>query len=112
MFSHIILLYWCHKARPFKLTVVPYLDEVEHGLFSTRAPSRPNSIGISIVRLRTVDGCKISFSGADMLDNTPLLDIKPYVPEFDSYPEAKSGWLTSRFSKDIGKKSDQRFQTT
>ncbi|MHA1638283.1 MAG: tRNA (N6-threonylcarbamoyladenosine(37)-N6)-methyltransferase TrmO [Candidatus Thorarchaeota archaeon] len=111
-FSHMILIYWFHKTKNFDLQVTPYLDDSKHGIFSIRAPSRPNPIGLSVVRILEISKNKILFEGADILDGTPLLDIKPYVPEFDSYPGAKSGWLTSRFSKNPEKKADQRFQAT
>ena len=97
-FSHIILLYWFHKTRIFKPRVTPYLDTEERGLFSTRAPSRPNPIGISIVRMVKIDGNIVKFEGADMLDGTPLIDIKPFVPEFDNREHATSGWLTNQFA--------------
>jgi tRNA-Thr(GGU) m(6)t(6)A37 methyltransferase TsaA len=94
-FERIWLLFWCHQAKPFELLVVPYQDVTLRGLFATRAPSRPNSIGLSTVRLLDVNpaGGRLRVADVDMLDGTPLLDIKPYVPDFDSYPEAKTGWL-------------------
>ena len=107
-----ILIYWFHKTKNFDLLVTPYLDDSKHGIFSIRAPSRPNPIGLSVVKILEINNNKILFEGADILDGTPLLDIKPYVPEFDSYPSAKSGWLTSRFSEDTEKKADRRFQAT
>jgi tRNA-Thr(GGU) m(6)t(6)A37 methyltransferase TsaA len=94
-FSHAILLYWFHRAKPPTMKVKPYLDSQEHGLFSTRAPSRPNPIGLSVVRIVEINGGLIRFTGADMLDGTPLLDIKPFVPEFDNRLDAASGWLSS-----------------
>ena len=93
-FSHVILLYWFHRAQSLKLTVTPFLDMKERGLFSTRAPSRPNPIGHSIVKITQVKGNIVSFVGADMLNDTPLIDIKPFVPEFDNRLDATSGWLT------------------
>jgi tRNA-Thr(GGU) m(6)t(6)A37 methyltransferase TsaA len=93
-FSHVILLYWFHKAQSFKLMVTPYLGSKERGLFSTRAPSRPNPIGLSIVRITQIDGNILRFEGADMLNDTPLIDVKPFVPEFDNQLDATSGWLT------------------
>ena len=98
-FSHIILLYWCHKTSPPLMIVKPYLDTKEHGLFSTRAPSRPNPIGLSIVELIQVEKNVLRFRGADMLDGTPLLDIKPFVPEFDNRINATSGWLSKSFKE-------------
>lgn len=109
-FSHVILLYWFHRAKEPVLCVRPYLDSREHGLFSTRAPSRPNPIGLSIVRLLRVEGVRLVFQGADMLDETPLLDIKPFVPEFDNQPDAKSGWLTDSLLRESSLHlSDDRF---
>jgi tRNA (Thr-GGU) A37 N-methylase len=93
------------------LKVQPYLDQTEHGLFATRAPSRPNPIGISVVKLIRIKGDKIVFKGADMLDGTPLLDIKPYVPSFDGVFNAKVGWLERHLSdsENESKTADSRF---
>ena len=110
-FSHMILLYWCHKTKDFDLLVTPYLDDSKHGIFSIRAPSRPNPIGFSVVRILEINGNRILFEGVDILDGTPLLDIKPYVPEFDVRPDASSGWLTEQFSKEKRKVADRRFQS-
>ncbi|MFW9965662.1 MAG: tRNA (N6-threonylcarbamoyladenosine(37)-N6)-methyltransferase TrmO [Candidatus Thorarchaeota archaeon] len=93
LFSHVILLYWFHRAISPRLKVVPYLGQSERGLFSTRAPSRPNPVGISVVELLRVEGNRLFFKGADMLDGTPLIDIKPFILEFDCRPTANSGWL-------------------
>lgn len=99
-FSHIFLLYHFHKAKEPKLLVKPFLSRKEKGLFAIRAPNRPNPIGISIVQLLEINAKKntieIIFSGADMLNQTPLLDIKPYVTDFDAYPDAKNGWYDER----------------
>jgi tRNA (Thr-GGU) A37 N-methylase len=73
--------------------VIPFLDTTTHGIFATRAPCCPNAIGLSIVRLHAVKGCEVVIEGVDVLDGTPLLDIKPYVPAFDCHPDEKSGWL-------------------
>ncbi len=111
MFSHIILLYWFHKAKPAKMEVKPYLDTKTHGLFSTRAPARPNPIGLSIVELVEINENVIKFRGADMLDETPLIDIKPYVPEFDNRPDAISGWLSTSTIRDgHDYQADDRFE--
>jgi tRNA (adenine37-N6)-methyltransferase len=93
-FERIWILAWLDRAKPYCLRVVPYRDTVERGLFATRAPSRPCPIGIScvkIVRLRLPEGI-IDLESVDLLDGTPVLDIKPYVPEFDAFPDAKHGW--------------------
>jgi tRNA-Thr(GGU) m(6)t(6)A37 methyltransferase TsaA len=108
-FSHIILLYWFHRAKSSSMTVIPYLDKEKHGLFATRAPARPNPIGLSVVKLVKIEGNRIIFEGADMLDETPLLDIKPYVPAFDYQPTATSGWLLGRDDTKRSYKSDERF---
>ena len=111
-FSHVILIYWFHRAQTTRLRVKPYLDEKPHGVFATRAPARPNRIGISIVELVRIDGAKIIFRGADMVDGTPLIDIKPFVPEFDNRPNATSGWLAEHLAAGSGPTlSDGRFET-
>lgn len=96
-FSHIILLYLFHQAEPgYDLTVTPFLDDQPKGLFATRYPRRPNPIGLSVVRLARRKGRILHVEGIDVLDGTPLLDIKPYVPPFDAFPEATLGWLQGR----------------
>ncbi len=108
-FSHIILIYHFHLSKKPKLLVKPFLDNKLRGLFSTRAPSRPNSIGISIVRLVKIEGRKLHVRGVDILDGTPLLDIKPYVPHFDERKVEKIGWLKGKIGEIPGKKADGRF---
>ncbi len=95
-FTHLILLYHFHKSGPCRLTITPFLDTQRRGLFSTRAPSRPNPIGLSIVELLGVDGNRLSVAKLDILDGTPLLDIKPYVPEFDVRTDVRTGWYAAR----------------
>jgi tRNA-Thr(GGU) m(6)t(6)A37 methyltransferase TsaA len=110
-FSHIILVYWFHRAKTPQMQMKPFLDTEEHGLFSIRAPSRPNPIGLSIVKLLRIKGTRLDIEGVDMLDETPLLDIKPFVPEFDNRPQATSGWLTkSPLVKDHPHTADTRFE--
>jgi tRNA-Thr(GGU) m(6)t(6)A37 methyltransferase TsaA len=110
-FSHLILLYLLHQVKEMKLKVKPFLDSKQRGIFSTRAPVRPNPIGLSIVRLIDVKGNVLSVENVDMLDGTPLLDIKPYVPKFDIFPEANNGWLLEDVElKNV--KSDFRFLKT
>jgi tRNA (adenine37-N6)-methyltransferase len=92
-FSHIILIYHFHKAAAPALMQKPFLDDAEHGVFSIRSPHRPNPIGISVVELVKVEGNKVYFNHADMLDETPLLDIKPFVPAFDHRDASRCGWL-------------------
>lgn len=110
-FSHLILLYGFHKSRGYALRVKPFLDSRERGLFATRAPRRPNPIGISVVELVRIEAPVIHFMGADVLDGTPLLDIKPYVVQFDAFPEAKNGWLEACVHGVASMKSDDRFRS-
>jgi len=91
-FSHIYLLYYFHECKEVKLILKPYLEDTNRGLFATRAPCRPNPIGISIVRLLSVSGNILQIEDVDILDNTPLIDIKPYVGRFDSHGNVRSGW--------------------
>jgi tRNA-Thr(GGU) m(6)t(6)A37 methyltransferase TsaA len=108
-FSRIILLYHFHRSEGYSLRVVPFLDDRERGLFATRAPRRPNPIGISTVRLVGVEGCRLAIEDVDVLDGTPLLDIKPYVPEFDAHPDERSGWF-GECARDVGEaRADHRF---
>jgi tRNA-Thr(GGU) m(6)t(6)A37 methyltransferase TsaA len=95
-FSHLILLYEFDRAAPVELVRQTFLGDVPHGLFATRHPARPNGIGLTVVRLLSRDGATMTVGGIDVLDNTPLLDIKPYIPRFDSFPDATEGWLAGR----------------
>ncbi len=109
-FSHIILLYHFHKSSGFKLKVVPFLDDETHGVFATRAPRRPNPIGLSVVKLLKVEGRILYVENIDILNGTPLIDIKPYVPVFDEQPSIRTGWL-EKVKKSVAKhKSDERFK--
>ena len=96
LFSHIILIYHFDRAGQVELIRKPFLDDVPHGIFATRHPCRPNGIGISIVQLLAHEENLLKVSGIDVLDGTPLLDIKPYVPRFDCYPEASEGWFAGK----------------
>ncbi len=110
-FSHIVLLYVFHRSQGFQLQVVPFMDTKPRGLFATRAPKRPNPIGLSVVQLDRVDGCTLHVRNIDILDGTPLLDIKPYVPEFDAVADVRTGWL-EEVRKTVGERqSDGRFQS-
>lgn len=91
-FSHLYLIVHLHQADPVKLRVKPFLQDVERGLFSTRAPCRPNAIGLSIVELVGIEGTTLHLDGVDILDGTPLLDIKPYCAKFDCIPRTRNGW--------------------
>jgi tRNA (adenine37-N6)-methyltransferase len=95
-FDRIWLIYSFHRAGAAQLKVRPYLDDKEHGIFATRAPSRPNPIGISCVRLERIEGHVLHVTGIDVLDGTPLLDIKPYVAAFDAFAVERSGWYDTR----------------
>ncbi|MFH1981553.1 MAG: tRNA (N6-threonylcarbamoyladenosine(37)-N6)-methyltransferase TrmO [Pseudomonadota bacterium] len=108
-FSHIILLYHFHRSQGFRLDVLPFLDTVPRGLFATRAPRRPNPIGLSIVRLLSIEGADIHVANVDILDGTPLLDIKPYVPAFDAQSDVRSGWLETAQGETARRRSDDRF---
>lgn len=109
-FSHIILICHFHLAQDYKLKVVPYMDDQKRGVFATRAPSRPNPIGISVVRLNRIENNILYIQDVDIIDGTPLLDIKPYVPEFDSKEEIEIGWLKKRVHKLSTSKDDGRFR--
>ena len=109
-FSHLVLLYYFHQARKPHLKVKPFLDEEKRGVFATRAPRRPNRIGLSVVKLLSIEGNVIQIQNPDILDETPLLDIKPYVPDFDPADEVRIGWLEGARSRMKGKKSDDRFE--
>lgn len=109
-FSNIILIYHLHKVQGYQLIVKPFMDDTEHGIFSTRSPKRPSPIGISTVRLVKVEENKIFFEGADMLNETPLLDIKPFMRQFDNRPHAVSGWLDKKNDDLVMRtRSDSRF---
>ena len=109
-FSHIILLYHFHLAKGYSLKVKPFLDENIHGVFATRAPRRPNPIGLSVVKLLRVEGCTLHIEEVDILDGTPLLDIKPYVPEFDVKRAKRIGWLSKTVGRVYVTKADDRFK--
>lgn len=109
-FSHLILLYHLHRVKEASLLVTPFLDPEARGVFATRAPKRPNPIGLSVVRLVGIAGRVLHVENVDVLDGTPLLDIKPYVPAFDGHPDACVGWLTGAQSEVRRKRSDDRFR--
>jgi len=95
-FSHLILVYVFHHSEEYSLMVKPFLDDRLRGLFATRHPSRPNPIGLSVVSLLRADGTVLEIEGVDVLDGTPLLDIKPYMPEFDIRANVRAGWYDQR----------------
>ena len=109
-FSHITLLYHCHLSQAYKLKVKPFLDDVERGLFATRAPARPNPIGMSLVRLMRIENDVLFIQDIDIIDQTPLLDIKPFVPDFDVRKAEKTGWLEKRAANADKITDDGRFR--
>ncbi|MDP8257872.1 MAG: tRNA (N6-threonylcarbamoyladenosine(37)-N6)-methyltransferase TrmO [Candidatus Aadella gelida] len=96
-FSHLILIYYFNRAKAEKLLGKPFLEDEVHGIFSIRGPMRPNHIGFSIVKIQKIEDNVSTFSEVDILDETPLLDIKPYVAYFDSRENTKNGWLEKHF---------------
>ena len=108
-FSHLYLIYVFHKAPRTSLTVVPFMDTEPRGIFSTRSPLRPNHIGLSIVELVEVRDNVVRIKGADVLDDTPLLDIKPYIEPFEYVLESRSGWMKAGRKEVEDKRSDGRF---
>ncbi|MEX8194222.1 tRNA (N6-threonylcarbamoyladenosine(37)-N6)-methyltransferase TrmO [Comamonas guangdongensis] len=106
-FQYLIVLTHLHEAQE-KLEVTPFMDNRSHGVFATRAPARPNRIGLSIIELLSVDGCTLKFRGNDMLDGTPVLDIKPYVPRLDVRETQRIGWFAQGLAQLPGKLSDDR----
>jgi tRNA-Thr(GGU) m(6)t(6)A37 methyltransferase TsaA len=109
-FSHIVLLYHFHRSTGYALQVTPFLDTRMHGVFATRAPKRPNAIGLSVVRLIGIEGNELTVEGLDVLDGTPLLDIKPYIPEMDVHPVERVGWFEGSREKLESMRADRRFQ--
>jgi tRNA-Thr(GGU) m(6)t(6)A37 methyltransferase TsaA len=108
-FSHIILLYHFHLSNGYDLELTPFLDNATRGLFATRAPRRPNPIGLSVVKLLEMEGKIIKIENIDIVDGTPLLDIKPYVPAFDAFSDATSGWVQGKGEQLRHIRADDRF---
>lgn len=108
-FSHIIVLYAFHLAHGYTLKVTPFLDDQARGVFSTRAPCRPNAIGMSVFELLRVHGGTLDVANVDVVDGTPLLDIKPYVPQFDGVMDVRLGWLAEKASVGGARLADSRF---
>lgn len=109
-FSHIILLYHFHRSHAFDLQVIPLMDSVPRGLFATRAPKRPNPIGFSIVQLDKIEDGVLYIQNVDILDGTPLLEIKPYEPEFDAQLNVRTSWFEKTRKNVLTQKSDDRFK--
>lgn len=108
-FSHLLVIYHLHESKGFALRVTPFLDTCEHGIFATRSPRRPNPIGISVLRLTGVSGNRLLVENVDMLDNTPVLDIKPYVPAFDVWDADRTGWFATVADNAAQCRADDRF---
>jgi tRNA-Thr(GGU) m(6)t(6)A37 methyltransferase TsaA len=108
-FSHLFLIYIFHRAAHATLRCIPYLDDTLRGVFATRAPTRPNPIGLSVVRLLERQGNILKIAEVDILDGTPLLDIKPFVPHYDHRDEARVGWLSKRLKDCPRPTADDRF---
>lgn len=96
-FSHVILIYHFNRSKEENLIGRPFLEDTKHGIFAIRSPHRPNHLGFSIVKLESVKGATITFSEVDILDGTPIFDIKPYVKHFDSRDKVKNGWIDKHF---------------
>jgi tRNA-Thr(GGU) m(6)t(6)A37 methyltransferase TsaA len=108
-FSHIYLIYLFHRSQGYQLSVLPFMDDQEHGVFATRAPRRPNPIGLSLVELVAIKDNIIQVVGADVLDGTPLLDIKPYIEAFDKVEQARCGWMKASEQAVKNAQSDESF---
>jgi len=108
-FSHVIVLYHLHRIHGHELLVKPFLDTDTHGIFATRSPKRPNPIGLSVLELRGVEGGCVLLSNVDILNGTPVLDIKPYVPGFDVWPAERTGWFAGKAENAATCKADDRF---
>jgi tRNA-Thr(GGU) m(6)t(6)A37 methyltransferase TsaA len=107
-FERLWLIYQLDRASAVQLVVRPYMDTAERGVFATRSPARPNHLGLSAVRLLRVERSRLLIADVDMLDGTPLLDIKPYVPAFDSFENARAGWYANKCAAEVV--ADDRFE--
>ena len=110
-FSHLMLIYHLHRVIEMKMLVTPFLGSEPRGVFATRAPVRPNPIGVSIVRLVDIQNNVLHLADLDVLDGTPLLDIKPYIPDFDTPTDARVGWLENARGDVRSALSDDRFSS-
>jgi len=108
-FSHIIIIYHFHLSKHYNLKVKPYMDNKLHGVFATRSPSRPNPIGLSVVRLISIEKNILNIQNIEIIEGTPVLDIKPYIPEFTTNEKIKIGWLENNIHKLSQSKDDGRF---
>ena len=110
-FSHIYLVFHLHECKGYKLKTIPFLDTVERGIFATRSPARPNPVGLSVVKLISVTGNILTIQGLDILDGSPLIDIKPFVPMFEDAKDIRIGWFAGKEGEVHGKVSDGRFKS-
>jgi tRNA-Thr(GGU) m(6)t(6)A37 methyltransferase TsaA len=108
-FSHIIVLFHLHFAKFKSLHIVPFLDTESHGVFATRSPARPNPIGFSVVELEKVENNMLFVKNIDILDGSPILDIKPYIPQFDVFETTRNGWFEANLLQMHSQKDDGRF---
>lgn len=108
-FSHLLLIYFFHQSEGYDLLIKPFLDDDKHGVFATRAPRRPNKIGISVVKLIGIQGNVLEIEDIDMLDGTPVLDIKPFIPDLDNLGNVSLGWLEDKLGEFGQTRSDDRF---
>ncbi len=109
-FSHVIILFHMHLAKSKSLFVTPFLDSEPHGVFATRSPGRPNPIGFSVVELEKIENDILFVKGVDILDGSLVLDIKPYIPQFDVFETTKKGWIEKNAHKMVDQKDDGRFK--
>jgi tRNA-Thr(GGU) m(6)t(6)A37 methyltransferase TsaA len=109
-FSHIILLYHFHLSKGYSAEVKPFMNDKLRGVFSTRAPKRPNPIGLSVVKLIKIEDRILHIEDLDIIDCTPLLDIKPYIPKVDAYEVEQLGWVTDNVNEFSNKRADDWFQ--
>ncbi|HOP62680.1 MAG TPA: tRNA (N6-threonylcarbamoyladenosine(37)-N6)-methyltransferase TrmO [Spirochaetota bacterium] len=109
-FSHIYVIFYLNRVKNHKLRVIPFLDTVEHGIFATRSPARPNPVGLSVAELVEVKGNILRIRGVDMLDGSPVIDIKPFVPDFDHCENVKRGWFEGKAEMAVQIRSDDRFK--
>ncbi len=108
-FSHVFVLYHLHEIKGYDLLVKPFLDTIRHGIFATRSPKRPNPIGLSVMRIKGVSETSVFLEGIDVLDQTPVIDIKPYVADFDHCDAERFGWFEGKSGNATHHRSDERF---
>lgn len=108
-FSHVFVLYHLHQIKGYDLIVKPFLDKDHHGIFATRSPKRPNPIGLSVMRLKGIAGSLVFLEGIDVLNETPVIDIKPYVADFDRCEADRFGWFEGKSQRAVNHRSDDRF---